>query len=572
MSNLDNILLQHGLDSYIDYSPYNGKPIYNFSPVLYLQTGDLSLTGTGIAVHKNKDVSFNFYVKDRDLNILETTDSIIKNYNVKSIDISILDLSGNIIGENFVKDSFESTFQFKEIDNINTFGRYEPNFGIRAKIISDNDKIQSTDYYVYGNTLEFEDITITDSEGQWIIKNPANLYTGYTSINQSGSDINVLPIFNNFLRWKDYNLNTDNCNVSFSGNIEFAITNGESIYINWGDSSDDYLIFQQTGIDYYSGSGVNQSNTLYDNPYFTGIMNSAPINGKTYDFNLSHSYESGFNPNLYSINFYHSGNNSTQKELIKNISTIIPHTLTEKGSKSTGQALTGKMEFSFNFRNNLYYTTPDFIEVYSHSNSSVSLIDHHLVSNFNLLESEKKQSFTYFGKNLKQDQEIYFRFSPYSKVGKGYSWLAGPYVFKPIANVPAIGITVDKFSLSNSSQSLEMQLLQGSITGSGAYIIDTIMKNDPYFAYEYLTRFDDYQNHYCASKLVIVDNTSGSDSSRTGLSFVESHISDNYFVAFNAYDDDDNIYLTVRHDYSQFTGIRDELNLVSNYKLQKTSI
>ena len=572
MSNLDNILLQYGLDNDIDYSPYNGKPIYNFSPVLYLQTGNLSLTGTGIAVHKNKDVSFDFYIKDRDLNVLETTDSVIKNYNVKSINISILDVSGNIVSDNFVKDSFQSSFIFTESDNINLFGKYQPNFGIRANIISDNDNIQSTDYYVYGNTLEFEDITINDSQGKWIIKNPYDFYTGYEPFNQSGFDVEVLPVTTNYLHWSNYNLNIDNFTALFSGKIEFPIINGESIYINWGDSSDDYLIFQQTGIDYYSGSGVTQSNTLYNNPYFTGIMNSGPIVGKTYDFYLSHYYESGSQINSYDINFYYSGNDSTGKELIKNMSTVIPYTLNEKGSKISDNQLTGEIKFDFNFRNDMNTVTPYYVEMYSDKNLAVASIDDHFISRFDMSGINKKQSFSFFGNKLQTNQDIYFRFSPYSNIGRGYSWLAGPYIFKPIASVPPTSISTDRLTVSNDTYSMEMQLITGVITGFNSHIIDTIIKDDPYFAYEYLTRFDDYKKHYCANKLMIVDNTSGLDLNRTGLSFTESAISDNSFISFDSYEDNNNIYLTARHDYSLFSGIQDENDLISIYKIQKTSI
>ena len=101
-------------------------------------------------------------------------------------------------------------------------------------------------------------------------------------------------------------------------------------------------------------------------------------------------------------------------------------------------------------------------------------------------------------------------------------------------------------------------------------IIDQSIKNGSYFAHEYLTRFDDQLNHHMSSKLLVVDNSSGQDTTRTGLSFTEYSISDNYFVSFNVYDDAENIYLTARHDYSNFESFPTDPN--SFYKIQKVSI
>ena len=115
------------------------------------------------------------------------------------------------------------------------------------------------------------------------------------------------------------------------------------------------------------------------------------------------------------------------------------------------------------------------------------------------------------------------------------------------------------------------EIITGIITGIGSQIIDSIPRIDPYFTYEYTIQFNDKDNQYCSSKLLIVDNTFGNDEANTGVSFAESSISDNNFIDCNQYNDDDNIYLTANIDYSQYG--RDALTTdFATYRIYKISV
>ena len=75
------------------YAPYSNNAIYEFDPIFNLNTGDLSTTATGYAVHRSKDVRFIFSVTDRQSNTLNSTTALTENAFVESVNIDILDLS-----------------------------------------------------------------------------------------------------------------------------------------------------------------------------------------------------------------------------------------------------------------------------------------------------------------------------------------------------------------------------------------------------------------------------------------------------------------------------------------------
>jgi hypothetical protein len=105
-----------------------------------------------------------------------------------------------------------------------------------------------------------------------------------------------------------------------------------------------------------------------------------------------------------------------------------------------------------------------------------------------------------------------------------------------------------------------MDFITGKINNAFTTVIDTLPKGSSY-SYEYLAQFKDQSGCFCSSKLFIVDNTSGLDIARTGLSFSEYAISDDSFVNYSISGDSTNIYLNA------------QLNSPTGYyKLYKTSI
>ena len=132
-------------------APYSDNTIYEFEPEFILNTGDLSLTATGYAVHRYKDVTFSFGVTDRQQNILTSTYALTENPFVQSVNIDILDISGNTIYDNYVSGSFKDSFTLTEAENTGIFGQYTKDFGIGISTVGLNANVHSSQYYVYAN-------------------------------------------------------------------------------------------------------------------------------------------------------------------------------------------------------------------------------------------------------------------------------------------------------------------------------------------------------------------------------------------------------------------------------------
>jgi hypothetical protein len=153
----------------------------------------------------------------------------------------------------------------------------------------------------------------------------------------------------------------------------------------------------------------------------------------------------------------------------------------------------------------------------------------------------------------------WFNIVPSGKLASGYGWEIGPYAIYGLP-VAKTNVSSESFTLTNGDSQVNIDFITGLIPTSSTTTIDTLSKGSGY-SYEYLAQFRDQSGCYCSSKLFIVDNTSGLDITRTGLSFSEYAISDDSFVTYSVSGNSTNIYLNA------------QLNSPTGYyKLYKTSI
>ena len=538
-------------------SPYSNNIIYEFEPIFDLNTGDLSITATGYAVHRAKDVSFVFDVTDRQLNVLNSPSALLENPFVRSVDIDILDISGNIVSGNYVEDSFENSFTLTESENTGIFGVYTKNFGIKVSTVSENANIHSSEYYVCGNPLEIESIYITDSSGAWLNENPIQ-HQFYVPYITSGNDINGQSVTNNALYIDEYKEYVSGYFAVISGSVPFAILSGESLKVDWGTGQID-TIFTQTGTSGFSSiSGVSDFNTYTGDSLLMSLIDPTGINGQTYSFITGCDYPSGVT-GIYDVKFYYSGIGSTGNELIKTVQYRIPDELKNQGKPQIGDSATGEIEFNIQFENNSLYTNSDKLSIYLNTGSGIELNTGNLVSTIPILTNLKNYSFTLNDSLIKPNIPQWFKVAPSSEITTGYAWEIGPYNIYQ-APTPKTNISSESFSLLNGDSEANIDFLTGLVKTNSVTTIDTLTKGSRY-SYEYLTQFKDQSGHFCSSKILIVDNTSGIDLTRTGISFSEYSISDNSFINYSISGDNQNIYLNAQLDTP--TGI---------YKLYKTSI
>lgn len=546
---------------YIDYSPYSLQPVYRFPPSFIVDEEDLNLVASGIAIHNNKDVTFDLNLFDQNQKPLTSFQDVSENPFVQGVNISILDKFGNTVSYHYIKNSFQKTFTLTEQDNIKVFGFYEPDFGIQLEVLDLNLNRHVSRFQVYANQLEIESIYVTDSNGYWLNEDPIG-FQSYIPYRYNYEGFDVQAVTNNAYYINKYNTLLDAYDININAQITFAKSENENIFVDWGDGNSE-LILQRFGDSVFNGNVIHAFTDTEDEyliPYYESI------DGYLYEFSLYHNY---LNTGRYNVNFYYSGNGSTGLESIKSIDFSMPYELKENGLPQFGNGITGGINFDINFLNDPNYVNFDYFDIYGSTSSNVLLNEENFIKKIDIPNSYKSYDFVLDGSNFISNLDYWFIIIPYSKIKAGYPWKIGPYR-KYEAPIPESITSANKLNISNGAAIVQTQIITGIITGFEPMIIDQSIKNGSYFAHEYLTRFDDQLNHHMSSKLLVVDNSSGQDTTRTGLSFTEYSISDNYFVSFNVYDDAENIYLTARHDYSNFESFPTDPN--SFYKIQKVSI
>lgn len=537
------------------YNTYSNNAIYEFDSLFDLNSNDLSIVATGYSVHNSKDVRFTFNITDRQSKNINSKSAIIENPFLNNIDIDILTNSGILIYPNYISGSTNNIFSFSEQENIAVFGKYQKDFGIKVSTISNNANIHSTEYYVYGNPLEIQSVSIRDGTGYWLNNNPIQ-YQSYTIYENSDSLIDSQMVINNALYFSGYKETISGYNANISGSIPFAFLTGESLKIDWGDYQIK-TIFQQTGITGYSGASIiNVTNTYTGDLSLTYLVNPTGINGQSYDFMTGYIYPT---TGIYDVKFYYSGIGSTGNELIKTVQYRIPDELKPQGKPQIGDISTGKIEFDIIYENNIKYVNLEKLEIYASTGSGISIDTGNLNKVIPIFSQSKNYSFYLDKSTLIPNTNYWFNILPSGSITTGYGWEVGPY-FIYADPKPKTNLTSESFTLINGEAKINIDFITGLIPTNEITIIDTISKGSGY-SYEYLAQIKDQSECYCSSKLFIVDNTSGLDITRTGLSFSEYAISDNSFVNYSISGNSNNIYL-----YAQLnspTGI---------YKLYKTSI
>jgi hypothetical protein len=539
------------------FNPYSDNIIYQFDPIFYLNTNDLSEEATGYAIHRNRDVTFVFDITDRQKNVLNSPSALLESPFLRELDIDILDVSGNTIIDNYVSGSFENSFTFTEQDNIDVFGFYTPNFGVGISAVGENINVHSSKYFVYANPLEIEEIYVTDRSGLWLNNNPIQ-FQSYVPYETFGESIDGQLVTNNALYISGYRDRVTGYSAEISGSVPFAILSGESLKIDWGLGQID-TVFIQTGLDGFSGiDGVSVTNTFTGDPILTVLVDPTGLNGQAYSFVTGYSYEE---TGIYDVNFYYSGIGSTGDELIKTLKYRIPDELKAQGKLQIGDASIDAIQFEVQFQNETLYTKADTLEVYASTVSGNFDIANEFVTNqvVPVLSEMRNYSFFLDNRNITAETPYWFKIAPSGAIGSGYAWEVGPYsFFYPPA--PKTNVSSDSFSLTNGGFQADIDFITGSVETDLVTTIDILPKGEKY-SYEYFAQFKDVLGHHCSSKIIIVDNTSGQDDSRTGLAFEEYSRSENSFANYSVSGDEDNIYLNAQLDYP-----------VGFYKLYKTSI
>jgi len=206
-------------------------PLQQFVTVLpNLDTGNLGNSSTGSGVHLFRDVTLTFSeIVDRAGVTLETQDQLQNNIFFDGFDIDILDITGGMVFTGYRSGLKSRSFSFSEQENINVFGSYTSDFGVRYSLQDQNGEEQVNEIYLYGNPLEIDFLYITDASGRHLSQsNASNFIT-------TGSSADELFLTNRQAATGEP--------ITGGINIEFAFKNDPN-YTEYGNS---IHVYGQTG-------------------------------------------------------------------------------------------------------------------------------------------------------------------------------------------------------------------------------------------------------------------------------------------------------------------------------------
>ena len=178
-------------------------PLYEFQPSFTVDQTDLTLTSTGSGVHFNKAVTVDLGILDRISGTVSSNAELLANNYVNSISVDILNINGSSEYSNFLTDYKSNIFTFTEYDNINVFGKYTKDFGVRFTLYESSETYTS-EFYLYGNLPEFSGIQIQDSTGTTFHSSSESSKTAVNSTGQTGALTSVIT-FNNDIAYTAFN-------------------------------------------------------------------------------------------------------------------------------------------------------------------------------------------------------------------------------------------------------------------------------------------------------------------------------------------------------------------------------
>ena len=126
---------------------------------------DLSSTITVSGVRLFKDVTINGLITDNISGDVSNGASFLENPYTSKVSVDILNQDGSVAYQNFLQDYKSTNFTFTEYDNVNVFGEYEKDFGVRIKVVGRDDLEQTTELFLYGNHPLISGIEIQDASG-----------------------------------------------------------------------------------------------------------------------------------------------------------------------------------------------------------------------------------------------------------------------------------------------------------------------------------------------------------------------------------------------------------------------
>ena len=176
---------------------FTTRNIYEFESSYNADLDDPTKIITGSGVYRNgSDVSLRFDILSRDGSLLTSASQIAADPFIKRQIISILDSDSNVVFPSY-RINGNSTFTFSRSQNIDVFGSYNRNFGIRNELVNADGGTSTGEFYLYANTATFDQVIVRASGETSLNENLANHYPPDTgSINSPTDRADAIKYFN----------------------------------------------------------------------------------------------------------------------------------------------------------------------------------------------------------------------------------------------------------------------------------------------------------------------------------------------------------------------------------------
>lgn len=154
--------------------------IYEFQPSFTVDSTDLTKIPTGSGVYTNTP-TLQFNILNRNGQALTSAAQIAADPFVKEQRISILNTDGTVVFPNY-RVGGDSTFTLTRSQNIDVFGTYTRNFGIRNEVVNQDGGVHTSEFYLYANTVTFDKVFVRSS-GETVLNEN---YTNHSPPNTGG--------------------------------------------------------------------------------------------------------------------------------------------------------------------------------------------------------------------------------------------------------------------------------------------------------------------------------------------------------------------------------------------------
>ena len=214
---------------------------YAFDTVLNVDTGNLNATGSGSGVYTIGDtITLQTSLIDRIGDSLNTVSSINDDAFVKGINVSILNEDKSIAYSNYKTDYKNPSFTFTKQENIDIFGSFTENFGVKFSVENQDGQTHETDFLLYGNRLSIEKIYVSASGGTYLDENKDNDYGPSTSdITSSDDKLEAVVGFSHRVVNTSGTTGAINFNITFDQDPNFTNYDNLLVFANTGSSTFD---------------------------------------------------------------------------------------------------------------------------------------------------------------------------------------------------------------------------------------------------------------------------------------------------------------------------------------------